>query len=265
LYKNGIILTIDKLTENIKEYTIKLSKPLDAKPGQFIMLWIPRIGEIPLSIADIEDNTIIRLIILRKGTVTNYIHTKLAEGDRVYIRGPYGNCFSEKHDNVSLLIAGGTGLAPIYFLAKRLSQKNEEVSILLGFKDKNNAFYIDRFKRLNTNLMITTEDGSLGFKGRVTDYLKRINPAKYNQVYTCGPEPMMIKVAKWAKENNISCEASLERLIRCGIGLCGACVLEPLGLRVCKDGPVFQCEVLLELDKYGNIWIDFYGRETTRV
>ncbi|MCL7383345.1 MAG: dihydroorotate dehydrogenase electron transfer subunit [Thaumarchaeota archaeon] len=246
-YILGEVYSIRQLTPSIKEYTIKLEEEINPNPGQFAMLWIPDIGEIPLSFADYSTGTV-KFIICRVGFVTTYIHRNILVGSRVFLRGPLGNGFTLCSLKNCLLIGGGYGLAPLYYLGRILAMNNCRLKTLLGFKNSSDVFYVSEFSEIS-DTYISTEDGEEGFKGTVVDMVRKILAEEtFDIVYVCGREQMLMKVVKECSAKGMKTEASLERIIKCGVGLCGSCSVEPLGLRVCRDGPVFDGRLLLKLE-----------------
>ena len=229
-----------------------------AKPGQFLMLWIPGIDEIPLSIMDVN-NGLVSVSVKQVGDATRHLHA-LEAGATVGIRGPFGNSFTESRGRV-LLVGGGTGTAPLLFLAKQLSAKTERLSFVEGAKTKDELLFV---KELNgvckeKNLITTTEDGTYGLQCLVTQPLASLlDKEKFDMIYTCGPEVMVKKIFELTEQRKLPIEASLERLMRCGIGLCGSCVIGKY--RVCRDGPVFNAAQLREVkDELGMSKIGFDG------
>jgi len=199
-------------TENptTKTFTLKDRLCAKAKPGQFLMLWIPRVDEIPLSIMNVEDNKV-SVTVKAVGEATKTLH-KLKSGEIVGLRGPFGNSFTENHGRI-LMVGGGTGTAPLLFLAKKLSSKAKRLALVIGAKTKSELLF---------------------------------------------PEPMIREVFDLAEKRGIALEASLERLMRCGIGLCGSCVIGKY--RVCRDGPVFNAAQLREVkDELGISKLGFDG------
>jgi dihydroorotate dehydrogenase electron transfer subunit len=245
-YITGVIERIRNLTKSIKEYEIFLEDCIKPEPGQFVMLWIPRIGEIPLSFADAEDN-IIRFIVARVGRVTGYMHERLMAGDKVFIRGPLGRGFRWAPSGRALLVAGGYGLAPLHFLAKKLRAAGCGVKALLGFKSDDDVFYREEFERLG-EVEISVEHGSSGYRGTVLDLFRNVIQGEiYDMVYVCGKEELNLAVMRECLIAGLPVEASFERRIRCGAGICGSCSIEPLGLRVCKDGPIFDGRMIMPM------------------
>ncbi len=143
-----------------------------------------------------------------------------------------------------LLIGGGVGVAPLLYLGATLKEQGVEPTFLLGGKTKADLLELDFFNRFG-RVMITTEDGSMGEQGFVTNH--SVLQQHFDHIYTCGPTPMMKAVARYAKEKDIDCEASLENMMACGVGACLCCVEKTTegNLCVCKDGPVFNIHRLL--------------------
>ena len=144
-----------------------------------------------------------------------------------------------------LLIGGGVGTAPMLYLGARLKEMGYEPTFLLGARSKNDLLQLDLFEQYG-QVYVTTEDGSMGEKGYVTNHsiLKSVH---FDQIFTCGPKPMMMAVAKYAAGESIACEVSLENTMACGIGACLCCVEKTKDehhVCVCTEGPVFNIEKL---------------------
>jgi dihydroorotate dehydrogenase electron transfer subunit len=243
----------------IKTFTFKDKLCANAQPGQFLMLWIPQIDEIPLSIMNSQNGNV-SVTVKAIGTATRTLHG-MKEGDIIGVRGPFGNFFTKNIDNV-LMIGGGTGIAPLFFLVKNLIKKSKRITFVIGAKTKSELLFLYSLKQLckKQTILSTTEDGSYGLNCIVTKPLKKlIDQEKYNMIYTCGPEPMIRKVFDVSETFNTPMEASLERFMRCGIGLCGSCVIGKY--RVCRDGPIFNSIQLREIqDEFGFSKLDRYGK-----
>lgn len=231
----------------------------EAKPGQFIMLWIPGIDEIPLSIMNYENNEI-SVLVKAVGEATNKLLNS-NNGDIVGIRGPFGNGFTNSENKV-LLIGGGTGVAPLFFLIKKLKIEKKKFTFIYGAKKKEELLLLESLQDLcsNQTLICTTEDGSYGLNCTVTTPIKSfLNKNEINLIYACGPELMLYKVFNIAENFHLPLEASLERFMRCGIGLCGSCVIGPY--RVCKDGPIFDSTKLRQItSEFGKKKLDIFGK-----
>jgi len=159
---------------------------------------------------------------------------------------PLGNSFSnpETPQQRMLLVGGGVGVAPLLYLGSELKKKGLSPEFLLGGKRAEDILQLHDFRKYG-NVYITTEDGSLGEKGFVTNHSVLSTP-KFDRIYTCGPTPMMKAVAGYAARNGIYCEVSLENTMACGIGACLCCVTDTVNghLCVCTDGPVFNSTIL---------------------
>ena len=249
-------------TENqtTKTFTVKDTQCAKARPGQFLMLWIPRVDEIPLSVMGTEGNRV-SVTVKAVGEATQALHA-LAQGATVGVRGPFGNHFTPSSGKV-LLVAGGTGTAPLLFLAKQLAVKAKRLSFIMGAKTRNELLFLNQLEPLSTEQpTATTEDGTYGLKCLATQPLETLlaekGKQKLDMVYACGPERMTRQVFNLTEKHHVQMEASLERLMRCGIGICGSCMIGKY--RVCKDGPVFNSTRLREVkDKIGISKLGFDG------
>jgi dihydroorotate dehydrogenase electron transfer subunit len=239
------IVRIQAESPSVKTFTLTDKLCSKAKPGQFLMLWIPGIDEIPLSIMDVKDN-LVSVSVKAVGDATRHLQS-LDAGDSLGVRGPFGNCFTESRGKV-LLVGGGTGTAPLLFLAKQLASKTERISFVEGAKTKNELLFVQELGGVcrEKSLITTTEDGTAGLQCLVTQPLASLlDKEKFDMIYTCGPEVMVKKIFEMTEHRKLPIEASLERLMRCGIGLCGSCVIGKY--RVCRDGPVFNAAQLSEI------------------
>lgn len=228
-----------------KTFVFKDKLCAGARPGQFLMLWIPHVDEIPLSILGTGDGQV-SVTVKAVGDATKALN-RMKPGEAVGVRGPFGNSFTEKAGKI-LLVGGGTGTAPLLFLTKKLCAKAGGLSFVIGAKARNELLFLDELVSMcsEENVLATTEDGSYGLKCLATEPLEKLlEKEKFDVIYTCGPELMMRRVFDLAEKDGILVEASLERLMRCGIGLCGSCVIGKY--RVCRDGPVFNSAQLREV------------------
>ena len=236
------ILEINEVVQEAKDHkSFFFRHSLDSKPGQFIMVWIYGVDEKPMAISYYKKNE----FAFTTHAIGNFTRAlfNLKRGGKVGIRGPYGNGFSVK-DN-ACIVGGGIGMAPLSPLIDKL--KNP--IIINGAISKDRLLYLKRFK--NKNMIITTDDGSYGKKAFTTDILEELlkNKDKIKIVYTCGPEIMMKKVAGICIKHKIECEASLERFMGCGFGVCGKCMVNDR--IICIDGPIFNSEQLNKLSEFG--------------
>jgi len=256
------ILAVKPESPTVKTFTLKDGQCAKAQPGQFLMLWIPGVDEIPLSIFDVDEDGVVSVAVKNVGEATQALHGA-KEGDVLGVRGPFGNSFAIVKGRV-LMVAGGTGTVPLLFLAKKLMPKMTRGVFVLGAKTKSELLFMNQFQQVlggnQTQLVTSTEDGSCGTTGLCTEPLEQIfAKEKFNIIYACGPEKMIRRVFDIAEEHRTNLEASLERLMRCAIGLCGSCTIGKY--RVCTDGPVFTSKQLREVKtEFGNSKRDLTGR-----
>jgi len=252
------ILSVKTENPTTKTFAFKDRLCAKAKPGQFLMLWIPQVDEIPLSIMNTESHQV-SVAVKAVGEATKTLH-QMKSGETVGLRGPFGNSFTENHGRI-LIVGGGTGTAPLLFLANKLSSKAKRLALVIGAKTKSELLFLTQLDELCTeqSTIAATEDGSYGLKCLATEPIdKLLNKEKFDMIYACGPEPMVRQVFNLAEKRGIAMEASLERLMRCGIGLCGSCVIGKY--RVCRDGPVFTTAQLREVtDELGISKLGFDG------
>jgi dihydroorotate dehydrogenase electron transfer subunit len=237
------ILEISKVVQegkNIKSFFFRHS--LDSKPGQFIMVWLPGIDEKPMAVSYHKKDEF-GFTTLSGGKFTHALF-KLKKGDKVGIRGPYGNGFSRK--NNACVVGGGIGMAALTTLIDQL--KNP--IIINGSRNKECLLYQKRYK--NKKMLIATDDGSCGRKCFTTEILEEVlhENKKIKIVYTCGPEIMMKKIVDICNKHKVECEASLERFMGCGFGVCGKCMVNDK--IVCIDGPVFTSTQLNKMSEFGS-------------
>ena len=222
-------------------------------PGQFAMVWIPGVNELPMSVMISENDEKSGFTVRKRGESSTALYN-LQVGQQIGVRGPYGNSFDIK-DGKILLIGGGTGLVPLMRLVK-FSKDTNKITLLMGSQTKEEVFFEDMAKNSwlynDLNCISVTEDGSYGEKGYVTDVLEKLlEENTYDAIYTCGPELMMYKVVKLANEKGIFVQASLERMMKCGVGICGSCcVSQDL---VCRDGTVFDGQYLAKNSEFGHL------------
>lgn len=219
----------------------------EAKPGQFVMVrcgsetTLPR----PFSVHQVDAERIALFYAVREGgRGTNWLASR-ENGDKATIFGPLGNGFALPPTARNLLlVAGGTGIAPLYFLARHAAENKYRVTLLYGTVDQNRYPVAP-----DIEVAAVTEDGSVGEKGLVTDLLPRFAP-QADQVFACGPMPMLRDMFNRRKELKLEgrpVQVSLEVRMGCGVGVCYGCTIKTKsGLKqVCKDGPVFELDEIL--------------------
>ena len=232
-------------TPSIKTFVLDLD--LQAKPGQFVMAWIPGTDEKPFTLTAIGKETAIT--VQEKGKFTQALFA-LKEGTQIGIRGPYGKPFDFENVKSACIVAGGCGAAPVLLLAEELAKKNVSLKIILGARTGNECLFQNKLKD-SGELFVTTDDGSLGEKGFTTQVLEKLlEKEKFDGVFSCGPEIMMSKVFEVCEEHKVECQLNLERFMKCaGMGICGQCAINEY--RVCKDGPVFKSTELRKMQEFG--------------
>lgn len=246
----GKVIRQDNIARDIFSLVVSAcSIAEEALPGQFVNLYsgdgsrlLPR----PISICETDrNNGTLRMVYRIAGDGTREF-SGLAAGDTIDIMGPLGNGF-KKESGRAIIIGGGIGIPPMLQLAKELEC---EKSIILGYRDE--EFLSDEFKAYG-NVFMSSDNGSVGVKGTVMDAIREYNVTGTN-IYACGPTPMLRAIQKYALENNITAQLSLEERMACGVGACLACVCKAKEIdshsmvdnkRVCKDGPVFYAQEVL--------------------
>lgn len=235
------------IADNICDLVIECSHiAREAKAGQFVEVY-PDNGENllarPISICEINKiQGTIRLVfqIVGKGTA---LFSALKAGDIIRVLGPCGNGYAltEEVEKTALLVGGGIGIPPLLETCKELNCNKIAV---LGYRS--GSFLTDEFIDAGAKVYITTDDGSVGFKGNVVDLLKAEN-IRADVIYSCGPKIMLKFLSQWAMDNDTECYVSMEERMACGIGACVGCVIpvkeggDWTYKKVCKDGPVFDC------------------------
>lgn len=249
-----VVTQNDQLNQNyslIKLTTTDNTPLTEMHPGQFVEVRVDGSPStylrrpISVNFVDKQKNEL-WLLVQAIGDGTKKM-CEYKQGDIVNLLLPLGNTFTVPTSNPEqelLLIGGGVGTAPMLFLGSRLKEAGFKPKFLLGARSKNDLLQLDDFRKYG-ELYCTTEDGSFGEKGYVTDHSVLKN-AQISKIYTCGPKPMMVAVAKYANTNKIECEVSLENLMACGFGVCLCCVEKTRegNVCVCTEGPVFNIENL---------------------
>jgi dihydroorotate dehydrogenase electron transfer subunit len=222
------------------------------RPGMFVILWVLNHDFLPMSVSNISGN-LIEITIQKIGEGTNKLF-ELKEGDSIGIRGPFGNSWNYEDASNILVVGGGMGIAALTTLIDPLKQNMKNVTVTIGAKDEASLIFAERLLELIPNTFCSTEDGSKGKKCFVTDTIDEILADNaIDLIITCGPEAMMKKVFEIAESKNIEIQASLERKMKCGIGLCGSCCIgEENNISVCKDGPIFNSYQLKKIPQFGN-------------
>ena len=247
-------MTIEKVideTPTVRTLVFSDKVMSDVPPGQFAMVWIPGVNELPMSVMISEDTGKAAFTVRKHGPASTGLFNVKA-GEQIGIRGPYGNSFDLKEGKL-LLVGGGTGLVPMMRLLTFV-KPTDDVTVLIGAKSKDEVFFEDLANHLlqhnSHKVIVSTDDGSYGEKGFVTDLVEKlVDKTHFDGVYTCGPEIMMYKTVQSSYSRGIFVQASLERMMKCGVGICGSCCVgEDL---VCRDGTIFDGEHLSKNKEFG--------------
>jgi dihydroorotate dehydrogenase electron transfer subunit len=258
-----IIEQVIEETPTVKTFVFKDKISSNARPAQFLMVWIPRIEELPMSVMVYDRKDRAAITIRKLGFGSSALFDK-GVGEVIGIRGPYGNQFKiAKSTKRALLIGGGTGLVPLLRLATILNKLKVDTTVIIGARSKQEVFFEkkahDLLDKTKHKVITSTEDGSYGIKGNATDAMSLIiMKEKFDMVYTCGPELMMRKVFDIGSANALPIQASLERYMKCGIGICASCCIGDH--LVCKDGTVFDEKQLYSMTEFGKMYRDKSGR-----
>lgn len=219
-------------------------------PGQFAMVWVPGVGELPMSVMVAEGDR--AAFTVRKHGVTSTGLHGLGPGDRIGVRGPFGNSFDVRAGRL-LLAGGGTGLVPLMRLMSRLPP-DTSVTMIMGARTREEVFFEDvsegLLRGIPHEVIVCTDDGSYGRRGLVTDAVAdALSKDAFDAVYSCGPELMMHGVMKLSRDAGVFAQASVERMMKCGTGICGSCCMG--GELACVDGTVFEASRLLGNPEFG--------------
>jgi dihydroorotate dehydrogenase electron transfer subunit len=234
VYRSASIRELREEARDTRTFVLDCSLP--AEPGQFVMLWIPRLDEKPFCVAD---DAPLALTVRRVGPLTEELFER-RPGDRLRLRGPLGRGFSLRGRRI-LLIGGGYGAAPLGFLCKRARAAGIAATLAVGARTAGDLLVPESARAFAAEIHLATEDGSAGSPGLVTDVARDLmERGPYDCVYACGPNSMLDSVRRIAGQAGLEAQLAYERYMRCGIGICGSC--ERDGRLVCSDGPVLRIE-----------------------
>ena len=246
-------------TPTIKTFTFdwdfkELGKP---NPGEFLMIWNFN-NEKPMSISQINDNEL-AITVKNIGKFTSELHS-LNVGDKIGVRGSYGNGFDVSlKDKKVIAIGGGVGMAPVNAIASALASDNH-VEVISAAQTKDELLFIDSLENSGITVHPCTDDGSFGFEGFATNCLSSLlESSTYDYAFVCGPEIMMKGIFEILEASNISGQYSLERYMKCALGVCGQCCVDSEGWRICVEGPVFENDKIKQITEFGKYRRDASG------
>jgi dihydroorotate dehydrogenase electron transfer subunit len=238
--------------------TIIFEQKLAAVPGQFVMVWVPGVDEFPMSASYMTKDFGITYQVIGDGT--RALSAKRV-GDRIGVRGPYGKGFAI-HGKRLLMVAGGAGMAPLAPFIEESIDHKVVVDLVLGAKTADELLFEERAARTGATVHVSTDDGSKGLKGLATESAASVlGNEKFDCIYACGPERMIVGLLGIAERHRTPMQASLERMMKCGIGICDSCALD--GMHVCRDGPVFSERELRSFQELGRTKLDTSGRKVS--
>ncbi len=267
--------------------TFTFDGSLGARPGQFVMLWLPGVDEKPFSVA-FDNGAETKITFFAVGPMSEEL-ARCSVGDLVGMRGPFGTCYEWKPGQHIALVAGGYGAAPMYFVAAETVHHGCTLEVFVGARSKEHLLYLKELESLpHVSLHVATNDGSEGFKGFNVQQLEKMLEAvqkggkigragkakqprpsagadidPIDQVFACGPEMMLKAVSELTAKYKIPSQLSLERYMKCGYGICGNCVVDPLGIRLCTEGPVVKNDVCVKIEEFGKYHRDALGKKHT--
>jgi dihydroorotate dehydrogenase electron transfer subunit len=256
--KHTKLLKIIDEAQDIK--TFLFEGTLNAKPGQFVMLYIPGVNERPFSVYEDSEKSF-ALTIAKVGEFTSKLFD-LKAGEKLAYYGPFGKPFEIKGKHIAL-VGGGYGTAPLTFLAKEALKKGIKSELIIGARNKELLLYLNKEYPKEITRHYCTDNGSYGYKGFTTEKLRELleKDKTIDMIYTVGPEIMMKKVVEISDEFKTGCQISLERYMKCGYGICGSCCVDPDGLRMCKEGPCIDKELAKKVSEFGIYHRDGSGKK----
>lgn len=223
--------------------------------GTFCMVWVPGVDEVPMGTGATTPDGLASLTIEAKGDCTKAM-LALPVGAKIGVRGPYGQGFTmpARPSNICF-VGGGTGIAPMARGAQQAHAAGHKVTIISGARSENLLLlhkYLGAADGKSLRYLPCTDDGSFGFNGFTTQQLEQLWSAgdEFDLVVACGPEGMMVRVVQLCDVAGVSCQASLERYMKCAVGICDACTVGD-GVRLCLEGPVLSGEQLAKIPEFG--------------
>ena len=248
-----MVSVVSRTEEAEDVVTLRFDWEAPAAPGQFVMVWIPGVDEVPMSLSYLGARK--GITVKNVGEATEAL-TSMKVGDEFVVRGPYGRGYHVPKGSI-LVVGGGTGMASLLPAMERVA--TDQVDTAIGARNVKELLFEERASRTSSLVRVSTDDGSKGFNGNAVQLAKvMMEERNYDMVLACGPEKMLYFLHQLCLEKNIPCQMSLEHYMKCGAGLCGSCALD--GMRVCKEGPVFSGEELKELKEFGKQRRDECGR-----
>jgi dihydroorotate dehydrogenase electron transfer subunit len=249
--ESALVISNNQVSTHIFEMELAAPQIVPfCEPGQFVHLRVNGLNDPllrrPLSLYDVDKNQGSITLLYKVVGIGTAALARIRAGEYVDLMGPLGRPFGyPPAGQCAVLVGGGVGIAPLLYLARRLQEKDCHVKVFYGTQSSSELVALDRFRQLGVQTVVATLDGEADYQGFVTDLLFKRQPGQdIEYLYTCGPEPMMAKVAEYAGQNGLNGEVSLEEYMACGVGACLGCARKLKDgdkgyIKVCKDGPVF--------------------------
>jgi dihydroorotate dehydrogenase electron transfer subunit len=251
-----VVPVAERVAETPSTVTLRFPLEREAVPGQFVMLWVPGDDELPMSLSYTEGPS--KGVTVKGIGETSRRILALRPGEPVGVRGPYGRGFDLSPRRL-LVVAGGSGAAALAPAVEAAARGGARLTVALGATTGSELLFARRFRAAGAEVVVATDDGSAGERGFVSEPAARLlGERPFDAVWSCGPEAMMVKVAASARARQVRAFCSVERHMKCALGLCDACALGPY--HVCVDGPVFDAEKLAEETEFGRFHRDASGR-----
>lgn len=252
----SVVPVTERVVETPSTVTLRFPYSPSAEPGQFVMIWLPGDDELPMSLSYTEGTS--KGVTIKAMGGTSHRVQSIRVGDSVGIRGPYGNRFDLSPQRI-LVVSGGSGSAVLAPAAEQARRRGRAVTVALGATRAAELLFKERFRAMGARVEVATDDGTEGAKGFVTGVAEKLlESEEFDAVWTCGPEVMMRKVITAADARSVPAFGSMERHMKCALGMCDACALGPY--HVCVDGPVFPAEELTRIPDFGTFHRDSSGR-----
>ena len=253
-----IIITISDIINEAQDYkTFVFDYSLDAKPGQYLMLWLPGIDLKPFSVAW-QTAKQFALTVQKRGDFTSKLF-ELKKGAQIGFTGPHGSNYNIDGKKKILLIGGGCGTPSVTSLAQIAREQNIGVDFVLAASSKEQIIFEKWLKEKGINVFHRFQDDKYERSwDLITDLIDKND---YDGLYACGPELLLKRLVDLSLEKNIFCQISMERYMKCAIGICGNCCVDPIGVCLCEAGPVINSHLAAKISEFGKYHRDSSGQK----
>ncbi len=254
------IVKIEKIIDEGLNYkTFVFNYPLTALPGQYVMLWLPGVDLKPFSVAW-QTPEQFALTVLKRGNFTTKLFD-LKVGAKLGFTGPHGSFYHLEKPKKILLIGGGCGTPSVTCLAQAAREKKISVDFVLAAPSREQIIFEDWLTGLGVKVYHRFQSAQSQYP-HAWDLIRNLfDKNKYQAIYACGPEQLLKKIVDFSLNQNIFCQISMERYMKCAIGVCGKCCVDPLGLCLCQTGPVINNYLASQITEFGKYWRDSSGQK----